>query len=793
MKKKSAKPGLVIAMLAAILYVASPASGCGPFFPEATFTFTAHPDFPLARYASGDLGILQPTYARSYLYVAYRYMTGNGFTPEEQNALLALWRDRLEGNWEFYSENENSKEAKPNEIQLWLDARAKIPGIGPAPKLESYNPLGITRPLPAATYGDYYNCLSDAFRTARNTLQGIVQQFGATSLGVRQWVQAQDTVFANCDSNSKGNGAFLPAAATAGDNLTIREDRAYQMAAAYFYAGDLGTAQAKFQEIASDSSSPWHAIASLVVARCLIRQATLGADNPELLQQAKAQLKTILGDAGENALHPAAQRLLGFVEARLNPEGRARELAQLLASKNPDPNLKQNLWDYTYLLDQFLGEGVYAPEQVAKIRAQNESTLSKLRTESDLTDWLLTFQDGSTNALEHANEKWQATHSEAWLAAALSKIPSDDPRVAELLAAAKRIPDKSPSFATASFHVARVLATAGKEEEARVELDSLLLHHLAAFPASSVNLLRALRMKLARNFQEFLEYAPRVPATVTSTVDDLQLPNDPKAMAGMFNAGEETKSPGNREAWFDVDAATILTQWLPLALLKQAVEDGALPENLRREVALAAWVRAVLLDDESLGTETTSIVQGLVPEMKADLDSYIAAPADTRRFVATLTMLRFPGLRPYVDSGLARSTPLGKIDEYRDNWWRTAWQPNWPEWRQEIPHPLQGLYAKGEIGSPSFLSGEQRTDAAKQWERLVALPAAPNYLCQQVLSWAKKHPDDPRIPEALHLAVRSTRYGMTDADTPKLSRAAFEFLHKHYPKNPWAQKTKYWF
>jgi hypothetical protein len=792
MKRMSARLGLMTALLAAILYMASPASGCGPFFPEATFTFTAHPDFPLARYARGDLGILQPTYARSYLYVAYRYITGNGFTPEERKALLTLWQDRLE-NWEVYSENEKSNGTKRNEVELWLDARDKIAGVGPAPKLESYSPLGVARPLPAPAYGYYYDCLSDAFRTARNTLQSIAQQFGATSPEVRQWVQAQDTVFANCDSNPKGSGALLPAAATTGDNPTIREDRAYQIAAAYFYAGDLGTAQAKFQEIASNSSSPWRAIASLVVARCLIRQATLDAYDPELLQRAKARLETILANADESPLHPAAQRLLGFVEARLNPEGRARELAQLLTSKKPDPNLKQNLWDYTYLLDQFLGEGFYSPEQAAKIRAQNDSSLSKLRAEDDLTDWVLTFQDAGANALEHAIEKWQATHSEAWLAAALSKVPSDDPRVPDLLAAAKRIPDESPTFATASFHVARLLIAAGKEDEARGELDSLLVHHLTAFPPSSVNLLRALRMKLARNFDEFLEYAPRVPATVTSTVDGLQLPDDPKAIAGMFNGGEGIRPSRNGQAWFDVDAATIFTQWLPLDLLKHAAESGALPQNLRREVALAAWVRAVLLDDASLGTEMARIVQTLAPEMKADLHAYVSAKPDISRFVGILIILRFPGLQPYVDSGLARSTPLGKIDEYRDNWWRHAWQPNWPDWRQEIPNPLKNLYAKGDIDSPRFLSEKQHADAAMEWKRLVALPAAPNYLSQQVLSWAKKHPDDPRVPEALHLAVRSTRYGDTDPDTPKFSRAAFEFLHKHYPNNPWAQKTKYWF
>src|SRR5262249_30903872 len=69
--------------------------GCGPFFPEIIFTHTIHPDFPLDRFARGELGVLQPTYARSYLLVAYRHLNGDGFDSDEEKALVSLWRERL--------------------------------------------------------------------------------------------------------------------------------------------------------------------------------------------------------------------------------------------------------------------------------------------------------------------------------------------------------------------------------------------------------------------------------------------------------------------------------------------------------------------------------------------------------------------------------------------------------------------------------------------------------------------------------------------------------------------------
>jgi hypothetical protein len=62
-----------------------------------------------------------------------------------------------------------------------------------------------------------------------------------------------------------------------------------------------------------------------------------------------------------------------------------------------------------------------------------------------------------------------------------------------------------------------------------------------------------------------------------------------------------------------------------------------------------------------------------------------------------------------------------------------------------------------------------------------------------VLAWAKRTPNDPRVPEALHLAVRSTRYGCTDTKTTQFSKQAFRVLHKQYPQSSWAQQTRYWY
>jgi hypothetical protein len=94
---------------------------------------------------------------------------------------------------------------------------------------------------------------------------------------------------------------------------------------------------------------------------------------------------------------------------------------------------------------------------------------------------------------------------------------------------------------------------------------------------------------------------------------------------------------------------------------------------------------------------------------------------------------------------------------------------------------------------PWWLTDPERSEARSQWQKLSAIGTAPNYLTGEVLAYAEHHPEDPLVPQALHLAVRSTRFGCTNIETTKLSKAAFDFLHEHYPQSEWSAKTKYYY
>ncbi|MBF0498371.1 MAG: hypothetical protein HQK58_17635, partial [Deltaproteobacteria bacterium] len=302
------------------------AFGCGPWPMVTCFSYRQHPDEALSKFAQGGLGIIKPTNDVSYLYAAYRYLNGSGFGPEEHQALEALWRSKsqdqpLDTSWD----------------QEWLKARDQVPGLGPPPRIYVYR-----SEKRQDYYIDYVNCPPDAFKTAINSLNALIKKFGVDGKEVKDWINAQDQVFANCQGGETIPG---PLASTADSQLNA--DRTYQIAAANFYAGKLDAARQLFTEISKDSSSPWRDLAPYLAARCLIRQATLipeaGKFDSAVMAQAETKLKEITKDNSLSRIHPAATRMLQLVSFRLHPVELAHEFTQALLSPDTSKKLSDNL------------------------------------------------------------------------------------------------------------------------------------------------------------------------------------------------------------------------------------------------------------------------------------------------------------------------------------------------------------------------------------------------------------------------------------------------------------------
>lgn len=749
---KALSPNL-IAILGLSLFLAIPrqTQACGPFFSDAIFVYTRHPDFPLERYAQGQLGVLQTSYARSYFVAAYRALTNAPFTANEQTALKSLWDDRL-GNVGQIDDS--------GWIKTWIEARKKVSGAGEPGDIRAFR----NRDKPHE-YESYLNCQQDAFETAAATLTDRIARYGADNPAVRDWVAAQDKVFANC-----GEGKHIPEPPAAGLDGWLGADRAYQIAAANFYAGNFDGAVSGFDQISRDPQSPWQGKVRYLAARSLIRKASLmekEEDGKPALAEAETRLNAIVRD--KTADSKAAARLLNLARLRLHPEAKLHELADAISKTGRSVDLKQDVWDYTLLLDKFLGD--------ENIDTSKRPLPAEVRTD-DMTDWIVTFQDESPDAATHAAQRWEQTHALPWLVVALVNADGKQSSAAPLLNEAARIDRDSPAFSTVAFHRVRLLNESGRASEARVLLDGILSGDRSRIPASAINVFISQRMALAQNLEEFLQNASRVPAALSDNSDGRELPDEP-----------DEQAPKETRFLFDTDAADIMNRAMPVSILRQAAGSRVLAQNLKRDVTQAAFLRAALIDDRETANQSAVLLGELYPQLKPLLTGYQrAATPEARRFAAAYLSLKFPGLRPYVTAGVGRTSELKEIDSFRDNWWCAA--PTSASARLEGEDPEQ---AKAPLQRSLQFLADHQAIAAGQLSTLQSFGTGPNYLCRAVIEFATKSPADARLPEALHLAVKSTRYGCTDKETGRWSKAAFDLLHRRYPNTSWARDTKYWF
>lgn len=773
---------LAAAIMLALLLTPANIFPCGPYFQEPVFTQPDGPDQPLDLFVKGRLGILLPGYQTQYLVVAYRYLAGPKLTPAEEQAVIAAWKPKIIPRGEAWSHQ--------IPINSWLQARSAALGLSGVAKVD----IGRFRRIPGG-WQEYPNCGLDAFNSAAETVANLAKAFGVGSEPVRDWVDAQDTVFKNCHGSpylpSTESPVYIPKPPTI-QNPVLRMDRDYQIAAANFYAGNWQTAAQQFQQIAENRESPWHTWAPYLVARCHIRQATLGSAgnssakpagsegssfNVQNMTAAEQQLQKILHDPKLASIHPAAQRLLNYVEGRLHPDQRLHEVAQQLEGKAPTNDFVQDLTDFNWLLSR-----------------HSRDDQSQPAAQDDLTDWVLAFWHLTPRT--HPFERWQATKSDAWLLTALMYADYKDATVPELERAAAAIAPSSPVYEMAVYHRVRLLIDLGLINKsscnaARQLLDANL-KRFESGPLSSYNMLLAKRFELASNFHQFLEFAPRTP---------VELAWD---MGGQEELAPEGKTqPTPLPKLFNADSTRIINARLPLALLTQAANGKVLPSDLRGIIATATWTRAVIVNDPQTAKAVTATAIAAHPELRDYITAYDNADSKaSRTFAATWTMLYFPGMRPFVTAGLPRETDFAAIDNYRNNWWceDVGANENLPVntvfyGDSRVPvDPMTGARVTLVLpDSPAFLTAAERAAAEKERDELLRTGAAPNYFGRVVLGWARQHPDDERVPEALYLVVRATRYGCTNADTGRFSKQAFDLLHKEYPKAPWTQKTPYWF
>jgi hypothetical protein len=769
------------------------AEACGPYALGFAFVRVAEPENPQA-YVAGAIGVVRPSFRLPWLVTAYRHLAGQPLGAEARRALAGP--------------AEPVAPAPSGTLfgtQRWLKARS-----------EALKEPETSRHIPLAAYdpasGAYYdNCTDGAFEAAAKTLQDRVATLGAASPAVAAWVAAQDQVWANC-SRDRASAAQIPAelpadlpaalsaALDASAQRQLRADRAYQIATAAFYAGQWDVAVARFRAIAADGASPWRPWGEYLAGRALLRKGTLGGAGGSLdhaaLGEAAAAFATVAADRA-SPLRESAAGLVRFIDLRRRPDVLRAEVVAKLLAPAAGASFADDLDEYRYL---FLRSEPATAAPPATARAAVDP----------VTEWIDTLRSESPDALAHAIGRWQAHRQTPagtpWLVAAMLRLTPGHAEEVALVTAARAVPVTSPAYPSLAFHRARLLIREGKLDEAR-QLAGEMDEASAGWPPSAVNQLRAVQLRLATTFEAFLAAALQRPVGFASEDNSDVATIGTPAIASLSD-----------------DALDLVNERLPLSRLIDASGHAAWPAPLREQATLAALTRALLLDDLDAVRRLDARAREAAPDLAADLDAVRNAPtAEERRFVVTLLLARRPGLRPFLTSGQRRSTidwsvappkvtpePLAEPDGLRDNWWCAlssspvsdgsqrsyqAYQPGmYARFGSRLDGVTAGLYDDPNVvPAASFLSSDDQGRAAREWQRLDAIDAAPDFFGREVLAWAATHPSDARVAEALHRVVRATRLGCTTDRSGDVSRQAFTLLHKRYAGSEWARRTPYWF
>lgn len=602
-----------VALVHADVHADGPSPRGTTFDPQDRFV-SRHGPQDEARFSRGDLGVLLTSYGRVPLYEAYRALQmGPDFLARENRE----------------TERDAALKDQGKEIARWLAAREEVNKTPPRREIDFF------RRVTANSYDAFVNCTPGALDLARKVLGDLRSNSKVQSKDVQAWLDAQDAVFEFCtyepfadkaSTTAQVPAPTVPEALPASAPRLLKQLRQYQIAAAHFYGMQYKEAQAEFAAIAQQADHPLRAWAALASLRAMVRPASLALAWRETVRQIdsthpsaqarataltnaaksytegmQATIKTlearadsILKDPAMAEAHSGVRGLLRFAYGDLDPVRGYVILTSLLSDVRRNPYTDESLAQWGRLGDQQLDR---PPEKAVDVSALRERWV--------FFDWIRTIQGCTDNPRspnylgrceqehEHALSTWKKTRERTWLVATVMTASRVTPANEEAIATALGSSPGETGYLTLQYHAIRAMREAGRLEEARsfyasVPITEMVRQH------SSLNLFRQQRVLMSSAIKDMLPYLKR---------------------RNRYN-GTETMGPEGDE---------LFNRRLPVADMVKLAQDSSVDQDVRAQLAVAAWLRADLLENFEVANDAARQVEKLVPSLKNRTDPYLGA------------------------------------------------------------------------------------------------------------------------------------------------------------------------
>ncbi len=284
---------------------------------------------------------------------------------------------------------------------------------------------------------------------------------------------------------------------------------------------------------------------------------------------------------------------------------------------------------------------------------------------------------------------------------------------------------------------------------------------------------------------------------------------------------------------------TLYDDWTSAQLIAFSRRGYVAPAD-RQAMVSAAWIRAFALRDWHDVFAWLPDVRAAFPQLAPDTDRIQQAwLPGTKRHLALVLALKVPGFVAQPSDGRGMGIPASAtwgvnvnandvfaFDDWNPsdgNWWCPAARNSFdlaaamssnltgpPARLDQIASNVSSYaYPPETWGNPdnaysdffAFAPIGSLGDGGAELAAVRATGSSTQRMAQDAVAWGKNSNwlervtgGDEYLPEALHLAVRATRYACRrPADNGPWSRAAFMMLHDRFPESEWAAQTPYWF